>query len=939
MTEKCIQVHFSLIGSDLVIRCERGKAIEEFIPSAVVNGDLPYGLIDEHHHWYMESEGSIEIRPDSRSWSKNGPRNWKITLKTTASSLTGTAKRKLMSGSSKLVDPHSRIYRHLSNILKPLEPRHDGILVSVDNKDPVFNPKIFLQRHNLTFSITPPNSLECQSFPGFVVALNDSGIGSLVGLQQILSLQGKDSENHRMKIIVPKGVLSSRIGLHGHPLTLIDVQNDGGYFAYDVDELLGRFCGSRSVESDLFLVQLHAFTASPLADPLTGRSGTSVALEYLGNSSCFSAHRLSKEARSYLDTLASLTPPRAFYPPHLQVMETIDWKPALPPLSQHPSFLYQVEQILEYWRTMEVFHSLGQLLKPTDLPTGMNHLSKRATARYWVYHVSAQMPQPLEDLIHHHRDSINDGQSQERERLAFHIAHLANPMTSRFPLCTSLKSTIESWESVERTDEWTWVNVEKWLPHATSMNMIWCTLYQLCKRAKCRPTFSLIAALSLLGYRGAPTDILATLMVVARQFEATKLNFHVTTRLDLTKGSSFNGYQLEKVLRGYSIRFEQSKEFNIEREKDETNQARYIRIKRKYDDELSRQVNQAISDLRCLWPDLRGRLNMTDSRLLNLDDGHKEILYGIVLEWSRNRTFLNHIDQVSEALDRFHHSTTIPDLYSPDPNSSQNQSLPIPILGIGTLLELIRPPSPIQITPKPPHGAISQSNNGATTSKLKEILDQLKSSADQKLEKDYLDYLDQSIAAFDDAQSSSHDCRKAPSSEQLRRFQYHTRITADYELSLLKDALIPRDYISTIKMAVGLLPAITPITLIRQLSLHNRKNIPEAWRNRLLNYAVTIQDAQWGIRMQRLLSTGREHHLLLEAQTRRKWNPYERPDWLLIEIDADLSIRPQQADMAKEMISPPKRRNSVMQLNMGEGKSSVSNNKNHYYKILMCPNR
>ena len=44
------------------------------------------------------------------------------------------------------------------------------------------------------------------------------------------------------------------------------------------------------------------------------------------------------------------------------------------------------------------------------------------------------------------------------------------------------------------------------------------------------------------------------------------------------------------------------------------------------------------------------------------------------------------------------------------------------------------------------------------------------------------------------------------------------------------------------------------------------------------------------------------------------------PDWLL---ESNISIRQVQAQIAKEMISPSSSANSVLQLNMGEGKSSI----------------
>jgi len=61
----------------------------------------------------------------------------------------------------------------------------------------------------------------------------------------------------------------------------------------------------------------------------------------------------------------------------------------------------------------------------------------------------------------------------------------------------------------------------------------------------------------------------------------------------------------------------------------------------------------------------------------------------------------------------------------------------------------------------------------------------------------------------------------------------------------------------------------------------------------------------------------------LENTGRQDWTASDYPDWLLLEIENNMTIRPIQAQVAIEMISPTSRQNSVMQLNMGEGKSLV----------------
>jgi hypothetical protein len=53
------------------------------------------------------------------------------------------------------------------------------------------------------------------------------------------------------------------------------------------------------------------------------------------------------------------------------------------------------------------------------------------------------------------------------------------------------------------------------------------------------------------------------------------------------------------------------------------------------------------------------------------------------------------------------------------------------------------------------------------------------------------------------------------------------------------------------------------------------------------------------------------------------WDPAETPETLLMEIESGILVRKVQADIGAQMMNPVGSRNAVMQLNMGEGKSSV----------------
>jgi hypothetical protein len=124
----------------------------------------------------------------------------------------------------------------------------------------------------------------------------------------------------------------------------------------------------------------------------------------------------------------------------------------------------------------------------------------------------------------------------------------------------------------------------------------------------------------------------------------------------------------------------------------------------------------------------------------------------------------------------------------------------------------------------------------------------------------------------------------------------------------------------------GLWPQISPRNLLERLTISQRHLLNESWKAKLLDYAQAIAMVQRARRISELSSP--EHRAEYEREANNDgqsgWDPLENPDWLLVELESNLLIRQVQAEIATEMLQPRSKQNSVMQLNMGEGKSSVS---------------
>lgn len=105
--------------------------------------------------------------------------------------------------------------------------------------------------------------------------------------------------------------------------------------------------------------------------------------------------------------------------------------------------------------------------------------------------------------------------------------------------------------------------------------------------------------------------------------------------------------------------------------------------------------------------------------------------------------------------------------------------------------------------------------------------------------------------------------------------------------------------------------------------LHSTTVPSDEWKRVLVDFGIAITAMQRAERL--VVCRSNQSELLSELLNpgHQNWDPFIHPDWLLLEIENGILIREEQAQIAKEMIVPSSGSNSIMQLNMGLGKSSV----------------
>jgi hypothetical protein len=121
-------------------------------------------------------------------------------------------------------------------------------------------------------------------------------------------------------------------------------------------------------------------------------------------------------------------------------------------------------------------------------------------------------------------------------------------------------------------------------------------------------------------------------------------------------------------------------------------------------------------------------------------------------------------------------------------------------------------------------------------------------------------------------------------------------------------------------------PRLSPTFFLGQLTRATFMTRSATWKACLIEYGRALVDLQRAERLVRIdgkPDSAKELAEELRNKGHQNWNAVDYPDTLLMEVESGLVVREVQESIAAEMRSPPSRKNTTLQLHMGEGKSSV----------------
>ncbi|KAA8563866.1 hypothetical protein EYC84_011881 [Monilinia fructicola] len=903
------QVHFNMIGNELIIRTRKRHECFEVIPKHILENDFSNSFVNNYIFMRNDKSGIIQLRPLDLPWvsSHNG---WQIEPFL-------HKHFHLSKGSTAVVDIRSPTAIALSTVLNSLE--------SLSHIDMVFNGydkklEIHLPRFKLDFYNNLKDSrLVSKQFRGMFVDENQN-IGTFTGLW--LFQTERSPSRHTMAHVQVKIDTGSR--------------KHCGYHDYRIDNQLGRLADNGSLLTKLYKLQLHALTSDIIPDALTGRTGTEEALAGLSSASLLSFYTLSSSEIGLLLKLRDLTPKFVYYPPEKNYMQIVSWS-TLPTLSQHEAFSEKVDCIFKYAKSLAPFQN--ELSQKLEIPEFHDRcaasLITKAMIRNSVNRVDsfgAERFTADKDTEYQARDGSCDARRREA---VYNTAKLVNSWPRCLNVCKGLQGIMDSLPSCisgPGSNQTTVVGYNRtWLDSPEDfLPNNWYSIYQtLSASNESRDKYRIMIFLSTLAFAQKVDQVfIHSLLAFATNPSFRGIQLPRYDFFDLSKGSEPDKHALTRIFNSMAYSYYNTPASKLVRDQFETEREATVRMKQIYIDCKERAVKTGVSSLMAQWP-TEILVAPTGTGCWSYIDVQNAIdtAQPSFTIWFRNKEFKKHILLIQAALDNIHPidcTTAHTWIDHVKPTTSKYNPLPTYI----ALMDLLQnhPPSFINseklfkfesllIT------KILPFTNNDDQSKASELLLELIQHTSGSFETQYCRHFKESVNALKEIPCAQL-APLALSYAFSNCLEQCQALVRTMYLGIQEQLMSSIEVFGKIE-SMTMLPRLTHITILSLLAESHPIQLSREWRHAIVCFGLVLSTLQ---RLERLVACEvNSAELLMELSNpgHEGWDPFKYPDRLLLELENGILIRKDQARISKEMIDPSSGANSAMQLNMGLGKSSV----------------
>ena len=901
------RIYFGKREGKVLIRSHDGSDKYEAILRDVFTGDLPDPIFKNNRPWMSLRDGKIVFRRPERAWSSHGD-DWTLFL-----DVNSRTKIFMKSNIGHLVDSRSDVGQVICNMFQPFEnPEH--IMIIIPN-DETTGMQIKLPRYHLNFSVQNNGDVKCQELSA-VVDRNQS-IGTLYGLQNLLVLRAAKNQSAGKEriVLIPNGNVTYSPVPH-HVNVHIQLGNDESllFSKYRLDGRLGRLI-SDDLEGHLFKTFLHAVTSFPERDKLTSRTGTEEALLSLSDHLTLTSIPFSSRARKLLESLAALSPVRQFYPVNLQTMHRDTFQKFLPVLAQRDIFFGVVENIISHNSKASFLFEKSISLPRYRGAQILLHRSHRHTSKLFAKEPIAEAGSASKDIRYDSRDF----DVSLAQRNAFLMVTLVTTGADSFRVDPDVRSLVQSWETISGfKQEFSILSFSQIL--SKPLNEYWASLLQFCRS---RPSkYSLVFILSLLNYAEPSIGLqLRTLLAFYVSLSLQNLPSPEHDFYDLGQGHQVNE---DAVLSIISHCEKKSARSRVVSDRETVDQ--------------SAQILEAVLSSWRSGPG-SGLTLPQKSELSHFNyEELEKLLVGQLSAWRRNHVFLSLCDAYEEQLEKFKDSWIPSDIpitqLTPHQTEHHHSLCPVQL----SLLNIMKSvavtstdfnesfPSMLDcdltaFLPSSKQVPLMETHDPPTTwEELEDIVEELGGDSDP-IVKEYGRFIARSLNACRVA-AGSDKTLALPSLDFLREKATTVQSRVNYMLNRTRELLSPQLPSDRGLLTAHLWPSVSDVTLLRLLAAEHRDQLPPCWKKIIIQFGEEITALQRIERMQKYLAANDNFALSKELMNpgHAAWSTELRPDWLLLEIQNQILIRPIQIQIAMKMMEPE---SGVVLADMGIGKSST----------------
>ena len=718
--------------------------------------------------------------------------------------------------------------------------------------------------------------------------------------------------------------------------------------AIRIDNLLHRLVDNGDLGCKFYMAYLHALTSFCLPDPFVHTTGTEQALNILGSSAARSFDRLSQANVNTLTSIAGLCPGRSFYPADQQVMQSVRWNGKLSFLSQHSRLRSSIQDIFDQAKQAEFYYPENTLRFQT-LHQVDDHLQKRDSIRCSAFRVPGYGAE--EHTLHYDREYIDRKSNSRGRDVALISALMARggnalrwPVPAAGGVWNKLREVKVIFGTAPDNKPYRYEGALV-LPGEFKEVMAHLPLHQD-KLAACQTPgdrYCVTVWLATLAFAdNADMEMLQILAMFCKCPDLLRSRPPAILWFDLAEGKACTKRLLEPIVKRYVLPLELCPEFTLVRKENELLKNYNLRREHACSVAQREEVEKVVEAISYQWPCPNPTIPaiLVVSKHINGASLMKAVQVKFQI-WYNNRLLQDYLDRTVYSL--FSLSTHHVRPAFLDNESASQRLSPVGYLSMedvfaASALKVIEtrpmPSLPTLVVPR-----VKQSKE-AVQPRLRHLLQTLSQTIGKSnYEMSYSSDLESSLDALL-GQEQQHSVTRGLTSKMFAEYHDECEKYATTMYEQILDSINSHPNSSAERTSQHW-PRMSPSLLLQYLAHDQRNELPGAWKIRIVKYGVALTALQQASRLLQLYASweksGRSRQavtsdsgseaidLLNELRNpgHTNWRPRDYPEYLLMEVESGIMIREVQQQIASEMREPSVSGNAVMQLNMGEGKSTV----------------